>query len=508
MGLHRKFLLLLGVVAMTVIATFGAALWAVSLLDREVAQPMRGVYEVTRDLRGTKRLAEDAARALPEPEADGASLASRFGLRHDPTSVSGPVGRPFEEIANVLEETAARLRDDPRYDLLIGTSATENLVRRVERAVDGGREYLVTGQADVLRSTSEDLYLIHELIERIEGRIIENVGLSAEFGRMVRKRVMIVVSLSMLAVVFAGWLGMHLVRRWILDPVGDLHDATDQFALGEFHYRVEPRSDDEMGQLCVAVNEMAGTIANMQQERIDRERLAAIGEMTGRIVHNLRNPLAGIRNLAELSRLDAQSGTPLAENQTRIIGAVDRFEQWLTELLEATRPLELTLMRTDVRTWLEQTIEPHRAIAESKQVIVDVDLTEAPPSASFDSRRLEHAVVAVLTNAIQASPEQGTVGVTARRRPKADRWRIEISDQGPGIPAEIRSQIFQPYFTTKRGGTGIGLAFCRQIVELHGGTVEIMDSNPGSQGTVNTVVAIDLPLGDNGKVANTGQDGN
>jgi signal transduction histidine kinase len=223
---------------------------------------------------------------------------------------------------------------------------------------------------------------------------------------------------------------------------------------------------------------MAETIAAMQDERIERERLAAVGEMVRRVAHNIRNPLAGIRSLAELTRSDLDDASPLAENQDRIVRTIDRFEGWVQMLLTATRPLQVSPAETQVRPWIQGIIDSHRPSAERGGVRLELFDAGAPDVATFDARLLEQAVAAMIDNAIGVTGRGKSVQVEVGSG--GESWTIEIRDEGPGVPADIRAKIFTPYFTTRRDGTGLGLAMAKQVVEQHDGRIEIESGEDGA----------------------------
>jgi signal transduction histidine kinase len=224
---------------------------------------------------------------------------------------------------------------------------------------------------------------------------------------------------------------------------------------------------------------MAGAIATMQSEAVERERLAAVGEMVRRLAHNLRNPLAGIRNLAELSSMRSTGDPAVKELQGEIISAVDRFNNWLKELLNVTSPMRVNLEDHEVGPWLEAIVAAHGPLARMRSVELVRAFEGAPERARFDPRHLEHAVVAILTNAIQVSPPGSAVRVSAAViKDQPDWWEIVVRDEGPGIPEDAQDKIFRPYFTTKRDGNGIGLAVALQAVRQHGGRIDLW-TQPG-----------------------------
>jgi signal transduction histidine kinase len=122
-------------------------------------------------------------------------------------------------------------------------------------------------------------------------------------------------------------------------------------------------------------------------------------------------------------------------------------------------------------------------MARAKEIALELDTEGAPTEASFDMRHLDHSLVAILTNAIQASPAKSTVRISARTVDGAGEWEVRIADQGPGVPPEIADKVFNAFYTTKKDGNGIGLAVAQQVVRAHGGRISI---EPGLNGSVAT----------------------
>ncbi|HSW44187.1 MAG TPA: HAMP domain-containing sensor histidine kinase [Phycisphaerae bacterium] len=273
--------------------------------------------------------------------------------------------------------------------------------------------------------------------------------------------------------------GVYFVRQWVFNPVGDLREATRELARGNFDYRIEPRSRDELGQLAREVNQMAGTIVEMQTQLIEQERLAAAGEMVTRLAHNIRNPLAGIRGLAETT-IGAHPDDPdILGAQERIINTVDRFEKWLRDLQQSVSPLKLSPHTVAIAELLDGVMTALDPMLDRRGIKVEVLIDPVVREVRLDSLHFEQAVVALVTNAVQASQAGQTVRVRVEPVPQAlGRWRLTVEDDGVGIPAELQKKIFLPYFTTKPEGNGIGLAMASKVVRLHGGDL-VVESEVG-----------------------------
>ncbi len=510
MSLQRKFGVLLGTLALVVLVALGTAVWSVWLLERELSGPLASIGPVLGDLHAIKRGVEAQERALVA--AGGLDLAGgdRDAFeepRADPTELHRQIERTNSAIRGQLDH----LEGLDTYRVRAGLSTTRNMRERIDAMTGAIDAWLGEAQRSVLDDFRDQRAEVVALIERIEGQqVLIYTPAFLEFGTQLGPRVLFILGWSLFLMVLAGVLATILIRRWIMRPVARLRDAAARIAAGDLAHRIPVVGVDELANLSAEVNHMAGTIASMQEERIERERLAAIGEMVRRLAHNLRNPLSGIRSLAELTRSEVPGASMARENQDRIVQTVDRFEGWLKELVEGTSALKSSPTTIPVPAWLTHAVEPLRPMAQSKGVDLIEDATHAPPHARIDARYMEQALVAVVTNAIQASPNGSRVTVAAQHNPNnGDSWEIRVSDQGPGVPPELHERIFRPYFTTKRDGTGIGLALARQIVEQHGGRIWVEPGRGqpanGSVGASGAVFVIRLPLYEPGPVAKAGQ---
>jgi signal transduction histidine kinase len=338
-------------------------------------------------------------------------------------------------------------------------------------------------------STDEFVQLVdrieerHELIERIEGRIIEDAALANTYGQRLRVLIYVIIAVGLFGGVLVAAYSVLLLRRWVLEPVERLRVGAQHYAQGEFEYAIEVNTGDELGQLGDEFNHMASMIQAMQDERVERERHAAMGEMAQRTVHNLRTPLAGIRALAETTQSELEPDSDLREIQQRIISSVDRFEGWLQGMLRVSSPLQLHHRSYSPLTLVEGVIESHRGAAESRSVAIELEVQSSPPDAVGDPDQLEHAVTALLSNAIDYAPSGTAVELTMGMQ--GGYWTLKVRDHGPGIPEDLHVSIFRPYFTTRKGGTGIGLALVHRIIDQHQGSIEVRspvngDSGPGT----------------------------
>jgi signal transduction histidine kinase len=271
-------------------------------------------------------------------------------------------------------------------------------------------------------------------------------------------------------------LGMPLMIRD--QPVGAV-------TIGD-RYRPRDWTDAEVERAMLVVRQVSVAVANAQlfddlkrsydklaqarEELVKRERLAALGELSAVVAHEVRNPLGVVFNsLGSLRK--AVRGNADAEMLLGIVGEeADRLNRIVSDLLDFARPHEASLRLEPVDAVLSSAREATLALTGSA---LDIALELAPdlPQVAVDARMLRQALINLLVNAVQASPRGARVALRGWR--DGDTVRLDVADSGPGIPAAHRHRIFQPFFTTKATGTGLGLAVVKRIVDAHAGEVSV-----------------------------------
>ena len=217
-------------------------------------------------------------------------------------------------------------------------------------------------------------------------------------------------------------------------------------------------------------------LAHAQEQLVRRERLAALGELSALVAHEVRNPLGAIVNsVASLRRLVWPEG-----NAKVLLSIVeeesDRLNRMVSDLLDFARPDVPQIRELPLETLVLSAVESAvRAIPSNVKVSVDTSVCPAAPVVKVDSQMFRQAVVNLVTNAAQASPPDGVVTVrafsdTLRGAPCVS---LTVADQGKGVPPELAERIFQPFFTTRAMGTGLGLAVVKRIAEAHQAEVEV-----------------------------------
>jgi signal transduction histidine kinase len=252
--------------------------------------------------------------------------------------------------------------------------------------------------------------------------------------------------------------------------------------------------DEDARLLATAFNTLTDSIARFQREAAQKERLSSLGRLSTVIAHEIRNPLMIIK--ASLGALRSRSAT--AEERREAITDIDeetkRLNHIVSEVLDFAKPLRFDLGETYVNDLCRASSAA--AWAGSSDGAVELDLDPDLPVVVTDSERLRTALVNILSNArhaVESAPPSASVDaaptVTLTTRRRGDRVVVTVRDRGTGIAPEDMAHIFDPYFTTRRTGTGLGLPISKNIIEGLGGSLAV-HSRPGD----GTEVRIDLPV--------------
>ena len=241
--------------------------------------------------------------------------------------------------------------------------------------------------------------------------------------------------------------------------------------------RLAPDASGRAGRVLVC-RDLTDRVAQ-DERQIHQERLAVLGEVAAVMAHELNNPLAAIRMYDQMLRAELPPGSPLLENVDVIERNAATCSRAVRELLDYATNATPEVGAVDVRAMLEDVTAFLRPLRARARVELELDLPEGPLEVSGDELQLRQVFVNLVMNAIQAL--EGGGRVVLRARASGSDVRVDVEDDGPGIPPEAREQIFRPFFTTKeRGeGTGLGLPTARRIAEMHGGGLELVESQPG-----------------------------
>jgi two-component system, NtrC family, sensor histidine kinase HydH len=227
-------------------------------------------------------------------------------------------------------------------------------------------------------------------------------------------------------------------------------------------------------------------VKELEEELRRNEKLAALGKMAAGVAHELRNPLSSIKGLAVLLKSRFTENSSDRETADTLVQEVERLNRSIGELLDYARPHKLQTMKISLETVLQKAMSLIRMDAETIGIRMEAEFQEHLPLVEADQDKLIQVFLNLFLNSLQAMENGGVLSI----KTGAENARVIciIEDTGCGIDPKYASKVFDPYFTTKNDGTGLGLAMSAKIIEEHGGTIEF-ESTSGK----GTIVKVELP---------------
>jgi len=346
------------------------------------------------------------------------------------------------------------------------------------------------------RIGTKDSALLRQMFETGESVIVEdaqidprtNKNISAQAGWRTVISFPLTIKGEPVGIFGVGTFGDEGVRAVGPAEIAFLHTLAAQIAIICDRIDYEQKLAQSNDELERRVDERSQELQEAQDELLRRERLGVLGQLTATVSHELRNPLGAMRPSAYVLRkkLEGRSDASIIEALGRIERSIDRCDHIIEELLDFTRASRLHKTATILDPWLQFVVEE---LAIPARIQVDFDGGLDSLKADIDSFRMRRVVINVLENSVQAlmSEDHGTIQPGARIHITTglrDGWiTIQFHDNGPGIPEEIMPHIFEPLFSTKNFGVGLGMPAVKQIMELHGGGIEV-ESVAGQGATV------------------------
>ena len=296
-------------------------------------------------------------------------------------------------------------------------------------------------------------------------------------------------------------LGIAVVIGWrFTKPIEELAGAAQRVAAGDLNFRVDINRRDEVGELASTFNQMiAGLSSKLElEERLNQsERAAAIGRLTQAVAHEIRNPLNVINlSVDQVQAKFAPDDDKRRSQFMRLLSSVKdeivRLRNMVNDVLNYGRPAHLAVETIDLRSLMGETIELVRAQADELDVKIRFEQDEKPANVVGDAERLKSCLSNLAINALQAMPAGGKL--VARVHRVDSLIEVSVTDTGVGISQESLIKVFEPYFSTKKSGFGLGLAVTKKIIEEHHGSIDVNSQvNQGTTFTLRFPAASDEP---------------
>ena len=294
-------------------------------------------------------------------------------------------------------------------------------------------------------------------------------------------------SIAVLVLALVAFISQRIGKN-LTNPIKVLVDSTERVATGDLDEQCELKTHDEIGDLAAAFNQMTRDLKQSRDQLIQAERLATAGKMSASFAHEIRNPLSSMRMLAQMMMQKPEMSVEKHQQSLRyILEEIERIDTIVKGLMDFARPIALNLSQQPIASVLEAVLALMEANLAHHQIQLVLDVSPETPEVQFDSDKLKQAFMNIVLNAVEAMPQGGELKVSTFT--KEGNICIKITDTGVGISEEDLEHIFEPFFTRKTKGTGLGLANVKRIFDEHGGKVEI-ESTPGR----GTEVSLWLPL--------------
>ncbi len=439
------------------------------------------------------------------PTASGAALFTSAPVRHADGTLAGVL-----LIGTRLETLLVKIKTQALADLVVLDASGQRLATTFPMPDEGyGVLELSAAQVQALDPRPHDVSLNSRDFQIVYAPLLirkQTVGLLGVFmdsayvvasQTQSRDRFIGLFVLGIVGVILVG----YALSQSIIRPILRLRTMSQAVAAGQLEERSGLRRADEIGELAgafdsmtdrlrertveterlyaearqrnIALAEINARLQTAQQQLIQSEKLAAIGQLTAGIVHDVKNPLTVVMGVSELLRSDPALMAKAAEELTLIHNSAQRANRIVSELMTFARQSTPEMHYQDLRATLETAIRLNTYLAREGRVKMTADVPEQPVELTHDAQQIEQVLVNLIHNAIQAMPSGGAL--TLRLRPDGEGAALTVQDTGVGIPPENLGRVFDPFFTTKPigEGTGLGLSVTYGIVTRHHGRITV-----------------------------------
>jgi signal transduction histidine kinase len=283
--------------------------------------------------------------------------------------------------------------------------------------------------------------------------------------------------IAVILVNVAGW----LIARSITRPLRSLAASTERIAAGDLSSDISVGTGDELEQLAQDLNRMARSLRTSQEELVRKEKLATLGSVAAGIAHEIRNPLTSMKMAAEML-----SSGELSDSDREALGMlldeIERLRLTTGGLLDYARPAAPETGKADVGKAISAVVTLMRRQLSHHKIETALEVPDSPVFAGMDQNRLKQVILNLILNACDAMPQGGSLSI--RLSPHNDRIELAVTDSGQGIPEGELDRVFEPFYSTRAAGCGLGLAISKRFIEEAGGSIAVQSSQEGTTFTV------------------------
>ncbi|MBI3316468.1 MAG: sensor histidine kinase [Candidatus Omnitrophica bacterium] len=283
------------------------------------------------------------------------------------------------------------------------------------------------------------------------------------------------------------------LAKMMVQPVRELQAWSRRVAVGDFDFEIPPKSSDELGRLFLRFKQMSRRLKRARE----REHLAAIGAAATTISHKFKNSIVALKTFSQLLPERKTDPIFIQRFEKEFSAAIENLEKIFNSLSQIAAPKKSDLEELSLETIFESLRERYAETAGRLGIVFKVETVPYCPGVEGDRDQLYELFENLIQNAIQAMPQGGILLLKSDCNSEISQVRISVRDTGSGIPAHQVHEIFKPFFTTKHGGMGLGLAIAKKIVENHAGNISVI-----SRADKGTLFLVDLPVSQPQKLKN------
>jgi len=363
--------------------------------------------------------------------------------------------------------------------------------------------FTVPGYGEVLKMqkpiyNDEPCYGCHGRKIRIIGVLDFNYSLVETRQRVLEATKLFIFSTIAIILFLSAAISLVMLK-FVRRPLNQIVENMARVEQGDFSVRMKEERQDEVGRLIASFDSMVDKLDTAKKEldhyhfqQMERaDRLASVGEMAAGIAHEIKNPLTGIAAAITIIKEDFETDDPRTAIVNEVLEQIKRLDKTVNDLLFFGKPALPEPTFVNLNSIVEKTLAFAMQHKSGRNIVKKLELENTLPAVYVDPKQIQQVFLNLILNALQAMQNDGVLTVkSALVENEGRKWaRVSIADTGLGIPEQILSKIFTPFFTTKAQGTGLGLAICHKLVTQHGGELSVVSED--GKGTVFTV---DLPV--------------
>ncbi len=381
---------------------------------------------------------------------------------------------------NIESYFAIAYSTNPNGDYLASSETQEQIidcVSMIRQSVDNHDKIFVQYQNNEIDST-EIIQLLeeaeidfHKVIDKNSRMEITGMEkIQSNVDEIEENMKSVFVGSSLVAAITAI-IVISFTSRFVSKPISELIDTTKKIGTGDFTKMDTTSSNSDVNEIADSLNKMSAELENYKSKIIMQEKLSSIGELSSRLAHDIKNPLTVIK--VSLDVIKAKNPNLLPEDLEkfeRINAAMYRITHQIDNVLDFIKGKPMKFVKHPIKDILESVLAD---LPKSDKITVEIVSENAEIECDFEAMKV--ILINLVVNSMQAIEGIGIIKITSKVR--GDKVTIQVENNGPEIPEDKLEKIFEPLYTTKEEGTGLGLASCKSLVEQHQGTI-IAENNP------------------------------